>query len=266
MDPKNGQIVPVSPKPNDTTISWLSFDKTEFSTNAKEWTTIPFTITIPKTAAFGYYFALRIGQSQTSGNQNGATTKLLGQIVLPILLTVASPNAKANLQLVGFTTSSYLNEYLPVTFTMTLKNTGNIHLKPAGNVFIQIGSSQQDQAVLDINPDGGTILPGQTRTFTTRWTDGFLVEKPLPDNPTQTQLVVNWDRLTHFRIGKYTASLLAVYDNGKRDVPIEATTTFWVLPWKVLIGGMIGLVIVVFLGRLWLGWYVKQQIKKYNKG
>jgi hypothetical protein len=31
-----------------------------------------------------------------------------------------------------------------------------------------------------------------------------------------------------------------VYDNGQRDVPMEATVSFWVIPWR-LIGGLAAL-------------------------
>jgi hypothetical protein len=31
-----------------------------------------------------------------------------------------------------------------------------------------------------------------------------------------------------------------VYDNGQRDIPMEATVSFWVIPWR-LIGGFIAL-------------------------
>jgi hypothetical protein len=79
--------------------------------------------------------------------------------------------------------------------------------------------------------------------------------------PVET-LQINWNKLTSFRIGKYTANLLLVYDNGTRDIPIEATISFWVLPWKVILGVFITLVILFFVFRFLLRLYVNREIRK----
>jgi hypothetical protein len=38
-----------------------------------------------------------------------------------------------------------------------------------------------------------------------------------------------------------------VYDNGQRDVPIEATVSFWVIPWR-LVGGLLIVSIFALIG------------------
>ena len=38
--------------------------------------------------------------------------------------------------------------------------------------------------------------------------------------------------------------LVGVYNDGQRDVPIESEITFWILPWKILLGLLIVLVLV----------------------
>ncbi|MFZ3031816.1 MAG: hypothetical protein WA082_02160, partial [Candidatus Moraniibacteriota bacterium] len=37
------------------------------------------------------------------------------------------------------------------------------------------------------------------------------------------------------RFGKYTAKLLLIYDDGKRDIPIEGEVSFWVIPWRLVL-------------------------------
>jgi hypothetical protein len=63
------------------------------------------------------------------------------------------------------------------------------------------------------------------------------------------------------RWGKYTANLLLVYDDGTKDVPIEGTLSFWVIPWR-LIFGAIGL--VVFIRFFRISWFLKpfKRVKK----
>ena len=47
---------------------------------------------------------------------------------------------------------------------------------------------------------------------------------------------LKWDssKLSHLRIGRYTANLVMTYDDGKRDVPLEAVVSFWVIPWRLI--------------------------------
>ncbi|MDO8241293.1 MAG: hypothetical protein Q7T51_04930, partial [Candidatus Moranbacteria bacterium] len=69
-----------------------------------------------------------------------------------------------------------------------------------------------------------------------------------------------WDfsQVSKLRWGKYTAKLLLIYDDGKRDVPIEAEVSFWVVPWRIVIGGLL-IAIFVFIGMksTFQNWYGK---------
>jgi hypothetical protein len=51
------------------------------------------------------------------------------------------------------------------------------------------------------------------------------------------------------RFGHYTAHLVMVYDDGNRDVPLEAYVSFWVIPWRLVIG-LIIIALFVCIG-LW---------------
>jgi hypothetical protein len=70
------------------------------------------------------------------------------------------------------------------------------------------------------------------------------------------EYTLKWDlqKGNKLRMGRYTAHLLMVYDNGQRDIPLEATVSFWVLPWKLLLmvlGIIIGPAIIVYLFMRW---------------
>ncbi len=49
------------------------------------------------------------------------------------------------------------------------------------------------------------------------------------------------------RIGKYSARVVTVVNNGEKDIAYESTTTFWVLPWKILLGALLVL-LFIFIG------------------
>ena len=48
---------------------------------------------------------------------------------------------------------------------------------------------------------------------------------------------LNWGgyNLSKLRFGHYTAHMVLAYDNGTRDVPIEAVVGFWVVPWRLIL-------------------------------
>jgi hypothetical protein len=253
---------------NDPSLSWIKFTSTTFVAKPLEWTDIPFTIDVAKDAAYGYYFAISFTQDNNSPiKRTGAT--ITGAAAVPILLNVKKEGAKAQARIVEFKMDNYVSEYLPVNFLVKVENEGNIHVSPHGNIFINEGN--KDLASLDVNPTLGNIIPNTNKTFTVPWSDGFLVKEPvyeggqvkLDKNGKQIEnITINWNKLTSFRIGKYTANLLLVYDNGTRDVPLEASVSFWVFPWKVVGLMIVTLVVLVVLVRFLLKFYINREVRK----
>ncbi len=218
---------------NDTFVSWVSIPEKEFSVSPNETKMITFSITPPAEASLGYYYAFVI-ERVLERESAGQSALLAGSPALLTLLEVRSPNAKRELQLVDFKADKLFYEYLPTTFTVQVKNTGNVHIVPSGNIFIDQGN-KKDIAILSANESRGNILPQTERSFTGTWSDGMITMVPKPGHPNQFETKIDFDKpLSTFRIGKYTANLLLVYDNGERDVPLEASISFWVIPWKMI--------------------------------
>jgi hypothetical protein len=217
----------IDPDPNEDFLSWLSVSKTSFQVASSEWETIDVTFSPPQTAALSYYYTLYIERSGKVLVKPGETS-VEGSAAILVLANVISPLAKRELQLEEFSLKKTILEFLPQPFSLKIKNTGNVHVMPMGNIFID-GQGQKDVAVLSINPNNSAILPQSARTFTINWNDGFPVV-----NSETGDLTWNFDVINHFRFGKYTAHAVLVYDNGERDVPIESFISFWVIPWRLL--------------------------------
>lgn len=240
----------------DTYFDWVKFDRPSFVAPNNVWQTVKMTITLPKTAAFGYYYAVVFTREGDDATQTGNTNSISGGSAVLVLLEANVPGAKREVSLVSLTSKHNVYEFLPASFDVKLKNTGNVHVVPHGNVFILKGDKQI--ATLDVNGEQGNILPGSNRIYLTEWADGFPhLEKTVEDGKVKldkkdqavTHLVWNnglgsKDLKPHLRMGKYTAHLFAVYDNGTRDVPVEAEITFWVIPWRLLAGTLLILVLV----------------------
>lgn len=238
----------------DTFTKWVQFSDQTFFILPNQTKTIKVSITPAEEASLGYYYAFIINRvKEHSSDAQGAV--ISGSPALLTLLEVNSPNARRELQLVNFKTDGLFYEYLPATFTVTVKNTGNVHIAPKGNIFIDQGD-KKDLAILLPNESRGNVLPQTERDFSVAWNDGMIVREPKMvdgratyDSNGKPVYTTNYDfdkPLSKFRIGKYTANLLLVYDNGERDVPLEASITFWVIPWKLISLG-IGTILLPFV-------------------
>lgn len=225
---------------------WLTFSETQFIVNPGEWKTIRVTFAPPESAALNYFYA-PIFRRQTRQAAQGGDTVFMGGPALLTLANVESPLSKKELQLGRFKIPRVFFEFLPVTFDVTLKNTGNSFIAPTGNIFID-GNGQKDIAILPLNKARGSILPQTDRTYTTEWTDGFPVYQPkmekdavVKDEKGEITYQLHWDfsQANKLRFGRYTAHLLAVYDNGERDVLIESQQSFWVIPWRMLLATLV---------------------------
>ena len=242
----------------DDYFDWVSFSQTTFDAVPGVWQNIKMTITVPKSAAFGYYYAVTFSLADlgapTAGQRQAA---IAGSAATLVLLEALSPNAKRQIDVAEFSTDHSLYEFLPASFKVNLRNSGNVHVIPRGTIFIS--KDGQDVGTVDINADRGNVLPASNRLFTGQWLDGFpsyhLKEangKVVLDKNGKEVQELKWDfgQLSKLRFGKYTAHLLMAYDDGKRDVPVESELTFWVIPWRVL---GVGLLVVVVLGAgLWM--------------
>jgi hypothetical protein len=228
--------------------TWISFSAAKFTVAPGQWQTEQVTFNVPKAAGFSYSFALVISrQADPKPEANGRLIK--GSLAVFTLVNVDRPGATSNLSVTKFSVSKHVYDYLPSTLSVRFRNSGNTITQPYGNIFISRGNTAQTPlATLPVNPTKGYILPGTERTLSADWDDGFPVYKTVhnPDGTTVQKLVWNWANLSKLRIGRYTAHLVAVYNQAGRDVPIEGTVSFWVIPWKILLVLLLVVLLVLF--------------------
>lgn len=230
----------------DDYFEWVSFNPNKLTLDPNEWGTIKMTITVPTSAAFGYYYAVTFGRSNELPDEG--STALLGAAATLVLLEVDVPGAKREVEIEQFATTKSWYEFLPVEFLVRLRNTGNVHVAPFGSVFIEQNGEQV--ASLPFNQGKGNILPDSPRNYSVEWRNGFPVYTPVETNGQSTKEArqqLSWDftKANQLRFGKYTANLVIAYDNGERDVPLQQSVEFWVIPWRMLAGGA---VVILFFG------------------
>ena len=236
--------------PKDTYASWVHFSPEIVKAESNVWKTIKMTINVPNDATLGYYLAVTYSRASDPTKNTG--TNFRGAAATLVLLDVKTGSEKRSLEFVDFSVDHKLYEYLPVNFSVKVHNNGNIYLAPTGNIFIEKGGKPVTSIVF--NEAGGSVLPQSNRVYHVPWKSGFPLyvdelkdDKPVLDDHGLPKQKLTWDfsQASRIRFGHYTARVIIVYDDGTRDVPLEATVSFWVIPWKLL---LVALVIVALLG------------------
>lgn len=249
---KTGRVNLNDPQPA-TIKPWIHFSAPTFTLQAGQWLSETISLDMPKDAGFSYSFAVVISPH---GQQNVSSGRVLkGSLAVFALINVNRPGATRNLGVDDFSTTKHIYEYLPATIDVRFRNIGNTIVQPYGNIFVgRSANAKKPIATLPVNADEEYILPGTERTVSATWTGGFAsyqTTQTSTGNSTQ-HLTIDWSKLSQFRIGKYDAELVAVYNNGTYDVPIEAETSFWVIPWRAIL-----VLIIVIAGLVclthWLG-------------
>lgn len=223
--------------------SWVMFSAPVFDVDAGQWFTQTVTFDTPSDAGFSYSFAITISR-QAEKEPGLGETSIQGSVAIFTLLNVERTDASRGFKIDTIRLARNIFEYLPVTVDVTVKNTGNTFVQPRGNIFIQRSPNDQEPlAVLPLNEPGSYVLPDTTRTLSASWNDGFPAYQTTAEG---RRLVWDWNKLSHLRIGKYTVKVVGIYDDGQRDVPVEAQATFWVIPWKLLIGALaVGTLLII---------------------
>ena len=240
---------------DDAFLDWVHFSEDTFSLEPNQWKTINATFDVPDTAAFGYYYAFVFSRAGAEEQPLEARqTRVLGGTAILVLLEAKVPHAKREVTVTSFQVDKKWYEFLPATFTIKLKNTGNVHVAPRGNIFIGRPGEKED-TLIEVNIGKGNILPASSRFFDAEWNDGFPIYrdkeengKMLLDEKNQPIQELRWDfkDASKLRFGKYEAKLLLVYDDGERDIPIEGSVQFWVLPWRLIgVCLLIGLFVLI---------------------
>ncbi len=253
FDSKTGKVSLQDTTPPSVT-PWVSFSAPKFTVQPGQWYSEQVSFNFPKDAGFSYSFALVINRQNNPKPADG-TRAINGSLAVFSLVNVDRPGAKSSISVASFTTSKRLYEYLPVTVDVRFRNTGNTIVQPYGNIFMQrTANTKTPMATLKVNEAQGYILPGTERTVSAQWNDGFATYQPLAqaNGSTKQHVHLNWSKLSDFRIGRYTAKLVAVYNDGQHDVPIAGTVTFWVVPWRAILGTII-LLVLLYLFFRWRG-------------
>jgi hypothetical protein len=203
----------------------------------REIKNLPVTIRIPADAAPGGYYGI-IRFTAAAPELKGTGVSLSASLGSLILVTVKG-DAKEGLAVEEFSVTqngkkATVFQSTPIEFVERLKNTGNIHEQPVGQVVITDMFGKKVAAV-NVNLPPRNILPSSIRKFTQPLDSTVIGDKKL--------------------FGRYKATLSVTYGADKQV--LTDTITFWVIPYR-----LIGAVIVLLVGGFFVLRFV---IRRYNR-
>jgi hypothetical protein len=223
-DGEDGQpkiLVQEGAEPSPYTFKPWVADVPDLRLAPREAKTASITITVPQDAApGGHYGVVRFTAKPVGLDQTGVS--LSASIGSLVLLNV-SGDVKVEGSVEQFTLSQgdkqgTFFEKGPLTITERIKNSGNVHFKPAGSVKIT-DTFGKEVANLPVNKDGGNVLPASIRKFEQQFQKDNL-------------------------FGRYKADLNLTYGN---DQTMTSTITFWVIPYKMVALALGALLLIIFL-------------------
>lgn len=244
VDDKTGEVKLDDTQPADI-ADWFSFENPTFTIPSNQMTTAKITVNVPKEAGFSYSLALIINRVETPESAKSGQ-RVRGSVAIFTLINIDRPDATRELQLTSFKSNSGIYDHMPVTFEIEFKNTGNTIVQPHGNIFIQRGKYDETPIdVLQVNPNNSYILPGHSRKLTVDWMNGLLVEHTVNvGGIPKKEIVWDWNKIGSVRYGPYMAKLVAIYNDGRRDVSLEAETSFWFIHWWFALGSLLVLALL----------------------
>ncbi len=203
----------------------------QLNMKAKELQKLPVTIKVPANAAPGGYWGV-IRFTATPPGVEGQGVSLSASLGSLVFIRV-NGDAKESMNLEQFyvsepgkDTPAGLFESTPVDFVVRIKNAGSVHEQPVSQVKVT-DMFNRDVAAVNINLEQRNVLPGSIRKFTA----------PLDGSALGTTML----------FGKYTATITTTYGNNKQTITNKID--FWVIPYRLIIIIIVGLVLIFFIIR-----------------
>lgn len=196
---------------------WITVDKDTITLESNKNTKLRYTINVPLDVTEGEYHAQIFLISQAAENNQGSITFANLAAGTPILLQVGDEFVE-NAELLRFTTDKKSYEKINIDFLTQIKNLGDTHISPAGEIVVQ-NIFKQEVARIPFNRNKQSLLRDNIGNYVDNWNQsGYLSpSKVLAIGPMKANIIVTYRSI---------APGFAV---------LSAETTFWIIPWKIII-------------------------------
>ena len=203
----------------------------DFSLGHGQRMTLPIKISIPQDAEpGGLYGSVIITTSDPKSDLKSEQGKATGQMKIvtrlgALFFVRVSGDVKESGFVKDFTlkNNQKFYEQAPVFFNVLFQNDSSVHLQPYGTIEIKNFFGKK---IDEVKLDPWFIMPDSIRTRG-----------------------VQWDKKMLF--GRYTATLAV--NRGYQNIIDQKSVVFWVIPWKIVLAGLVILFVIAWLLRWTIG-------------
>jgi len=232
---------------------WIVVDPSPIVLAPRSYGSVQYAINVPKDQVQpgGHYGSILFSTEppEVRGGSVG-----VGQQIAALLLVRVSGDVKeiGSIAEFGFKEKKLWYNYLPIDFFLRFENSGNMHLRPTGNVFIKNWYGRQ-VASIKVNEGFSGVLPLSIRRYEFGWHKGGM-------NEGDSEMMKEWK---NFGFGKYKAQLVVSYGSQNKVVVEEREFTVW--PWRLLIAFGVFLLIALIVLVVGVKMHNKNVIRRYEQ-
>jgi hypothetical protein len=196
---------------------------------------IPFSVRIPADAEpGGHYAAILVGTRPAE--QGGGSHIAVASYVSSLLFIRIGGNASEEGSIREFYTEKTFLQSQDASFVLRFENIGNVHLQPQGDITVyNMWGKERGMIPINQKTDFGNVLPSSIRKFVFEWKGE--------------------DSL--FEAGKYKAIATLSFGSAAKQ-SVSATTYFWVLPVKPLLGVLGGIAMFILI----MIWAIRSYVRR----
>jgi hypothetical protein len=207
--------------------SWITVDQSKIAILPNQVSNLNYKIAVPQNAEpGGHYGVVFLGTEPPAASGEVSQVAIASKVGSLVLVRVPGDiQEEGNLE--EFSTPWFYFQP-PIAFTTFIRNKGNIHFKPEGEITIRNWRGKVSERIA-INQLNGNVLPESRRKFEVKWD---APAKPFWKIP----------------IGRFSADLRAVY--GQSEQTFGSKIYFWIIPWWIIIlAAVLVLILIIFIIR-----------------
>jgi hypothetical protein len=190
--------------------------------------TVEYTITVPEKLALGEYNAEIYFVSEDAEKQDETATYSLLSSGIPILITIGDEFAESAEILDFYSTKKVYEKPNFTTLITRIQNFGDTHITPKGDIILTNLFNQEVGRIV-FNETNQSILRDNSGIYESSWD----LDKYINDGK--------------LAIGPITAETIILYRRNNPGFSVlSATTSFWIIPWKLIIL-ILTVIIVVYV-------------------
>jgi hypothetical protein len=240
-------------------LDWILPQNDKITIEAGQRIDFGYKVRVPKDASPGGHYLVMFLSKKTNPDVDGTGASVNSKIGVLFFIRVNGAVVE-KLDVESFRlmqTKDELNR-LPVLFESRFINSGNVHVRPAGDIVIK-NALGNISAVIPLNPKGSMVLTNSIRRVESQWKKNINAESGQKGSWFK-EIKNEWQ---NFAFGPYTADIKGFY--GEEKNLLSGRISFWIFPRHLIITGVVSLFILFVLFRVYRHELIRNMLKRAKK-